>query len=174
MPSGGSRSTRRGEEVLAILFGVAVLVAGGAGVYFVSTMSVHTEPAAVPSSPGTVAERYSGAIDEARRLARTLVVEDNLPGLSVAAAAGGRIVWAEAFGWADVERRVPMTPLTRLRIGSVSIPLAAAAVGVLYERGGIDLDAPVQRYGPASISTPRCSGTFPHSPRRSGRSASVR
>jgi CubicO group peptidase (beta-lactamase class C family) len=48
-------------------------------------------------------------------------VEENLPGLSVAVAVDGGIVWAEGFGWADVERRAPATPLTRFRIGSVSM-----------------------------------------------------
>jgi CubicO group peptidase (beta-lactamase class C family) len=104
----------------------------------------------VPSrTAGPPAEPYSGAVEEARRLVRALLVKENLPGLSVAVAMDGVTVWAEAFGWADVERRVPATPLTRFRIGSVSIPMTAAAVGLLHERGRIDIDAPVQRYIPA-------------------------
>ena len=43
-------------------------------------------------------------MEEARRLARSLLVDENLPGLSVAVARDGEIVWAEGFGWADVER----------------------------------------------------------------------
>ena len=31
--------------------------------------------------------------------------EQNLPGLSVAVGVGGEIVWAEGFGWADLEKR---------------------------------------------------------------------
>ena len=31
----------------------------------------------------------------------------NLPGLSVAVGVGGDIVWAEGFGWANLENRVP-------------------------------------------------------------------
>jgi len=148
------RATRpkrvRAEAVLALLFTAAVIVAGGAALYFVFTMSVHSDPDAVPSTAaGAPAGRYSGPVDEARRLARALVVKENLPGLSVAVALDGQIVWAEGFGWADVERRVPVTPLTRFRIGSVSTPLASAAVGLLLERGRIDLDAPVERYIPA-------------------------
>ena len=54
----------------------------------------------------------------------------------------------EGFGWADLEQRVPVTPLTRFRIGSVSKPLTAAALGLLVERGELDLDAPVQEYVP--------------------------
>src|SRR5437867_968763 len=150
----------RAEAALAVLFTAAIIVAGGAVLFFVFTISpVHTDPAAVPSTAAAAqAERYSGALEEARRLARSLLVEENLPGLSVAVALDGGIVWAEGFGWADVERRAPVTPLTRFRIGSVSKPLTAAAVGLLHDCGRIDLDAPVQRYLPAF-------------PRRSGRSA---
>jgi CubicO group peptidase (beta-lactamase class C family) len=141
---------KRVEATLAVLFAAAIMLAGGAALYFVFTMSVHTDPEAVPSTAAALpAERYSVAVGEARRLARSLVVEENLPGLSVAVGHGGRIVWAEGFGWADVERRTQVTPLTRFRIGSVSMPLTAAAVGMLHERGRIDLDAPVQRYVPA-------------------------
>jgi CubicO group peptidase (beta-lactamase class C family) len=148
MDTGITRSTRlRAEPVLAILFTAAILAGGGAALYFVFTISVHSDAAAVPSNAaGVPAERYSGAVEEARRLARSLVVKENLPGLSVAVALDGGIAWAEGFGWADVDRRVPATPLTRFRIGTVSIPVTAAAIGLLHERGRIDLDAPVQRY----------------------------
>ena len=142
------RST--GEALLAVLFAAAIVLAGGAALYFVFTMRVHSDPAAVPStSAGAPAGRHAGAVEEARRLARSLVVDENLPGLSVAVALDGGIVWAEGFGWADVERRAPVTPLARFRIGRVAIPLTSAAVGLLHERGRIDLDAPVQRYVPA-------------------------
>ena len=32
----------------------------------------------------------------------------------------GEVVWAEGFGWADVEARVPVTSATKFRDGSVS------------------------------------------------------
>jgi CubicO group peptidase (beta-lactamase class C family) len=60
----------------------------------------------------------------------------------------GGIVWAEGFGFANVERRTQVTPVTRFRLGSVSKTLTAAGVALLYERGRIDLDASVQRYVP--------------------------
>jgi CubicO group peptidase (beta-lactamase class C family) len=43
---------------------------------------------------------------------------------------------------------VPVTRTTQFRIGSVSKPLTAAALGLLVEAGKLDLDAPVQRYVP--------------------------
>ena len=88
-------------------------------------------------------------MEKSRRLARALVAGDNLPGLSVAVAVDGEIVWAEGFGWADVDSRTPVTPLTRFRLGALSKPLTAVAAALLHDRGRLDLDAPVQRYVPA-------------------------
>jgi serine beta-lactamase-like protein LACTB len=136
----------RSETLFALLVAVVITVGGGGALYFAATMAVHPDPAAVPSTPGVHAERYSGAIDESRRLAHALLLEENLPGVSVAVAREGEIVWSEGFGWADVEDRVPVTPRTQFRLGSVSKTLTAAAVALLYERGRIDLDAPVQGY----------------------------
>ena len=70
-------------------------------------------------------------------------------GLSVAVAVNGGIVWAESFGWADVDGRTPVTPLTRFRLGALSKPLTAVAAALLYDGGRLNLDAPVQRYVPA-------------------------
>jgi serine beta-lactamase-like protein LACTB, mitochondrial len=149
--------TRRGAEAaLAALFAAAMVLVCGAAIYFVSTISyVHPDPAAVPSTAADVpVKRYSGAVEASGRLARSLLVEENLPGLSVAVAVEGAIVWAEGFGWADVKSRAPVTPLTRFRLGAVSKPLTASAVALLHDRGRIDLDAPVQRYVPAYPEKP--------------------
>ena len=76
-------------------------------------------------------------------MARTLA-----PGAQIAVSRGGRVVWSKSFGCADLELDVPVGPDTRFRIGSVSKPLTAAAVGLLVEDGKLDLDAPVQTYVP--------------------------
>jgi CubicO group peptidase (beta-lactamase class C family) len=60
----------------------------------------------------------------------------------------GEVVWAEGFGWADIDARRPVTPKTLFRIGSVAMPMTATAVGLLHERGLLDLDAPVRDYVP--------------------------
>lgn len=72
-----------------------------------------------------------------------------VPGLSAAIGVGGELLWAEGFGYADVENRVPMLPQTKLRVASVSKSLTSAALGLLVEQGKLDLDAPVQRYVPS-------------------------
>jgi CubicO group peptidase (beta-lactamase class C family) len=102
---------------------------------------------------------YMGAVEEGRSIARTLTAGERLPGLSLAVAVNGETVWAEGFGWAELDSQAPVTPGTLFRIGGVSETFTAAAVGLLAERGRVDLDAPVQRYVPGfpekehSIST---------------------
>jgi len=70
------------------------------------------------------------------------------PGAQIAVSRGGRLVWSRSFGCADVELDVPVGPETRLRIGSVSKPLTAAAIGLLVQEGKLDLDVPIQKYVP--------------------------
>ncbi|HEV8383852.1 MAG TPA: serine hydrolase domain-containing protein, partial [Candidatus Acidoferrales bacterium] len=96
-----------------------------------------------PSPPGSLAE----AIVRARELVKSQLAP-KVPGLAVAVAADGKIIWSEGFGYADWETKAPVTTSTRFRIGSVSKPLTAAGLALLVERGRLDLDAPVQKYIP--------------------------
>lgn len=88
------------------------------------------------------------AITAARVVVRELISTHQIPGFSVAVARDGAIVWSETFGLADVEQRVPVTTLTRFRLGSVSKVVTAAGLARLVEEGRLDLDAPIQRYVP--------------------------
>jgi CubicO group peptidase (beta-lactamase class C family) len=50
---------------------------------------------------------------------------------------------------ADLENFVPATPQTLFRLASISKSLTATGAMQLWERGKLDLDAPVQKYCPA-------------------------
>ena len=97
---------------------------------------------------------FAGAIDRGRTLVTGIVTSRQIPGFSVAVAVDGRLAWSEGYGVADAEHRVPVTPLTRFRLGSVSKVLTAAAVARLVEDGRLDLDAPVQQYVPGFPTKP--------------------
>lgn len=94
-------------------------------------------------------DRYAEAIDVARAIMTAIQEYSGTPGMSVAVGMDGEILWSEGFGYADVENRVPVWEETKFRIGSVSKPITAAALGLLYEQGKLDFDAPVQRYVPS-------------------------
>jgi len=91
---------------------------------------------------------YADPIQASRDIILEIMEMEGVPGASVAVGVGGEVVWAEGFGWASVELGVPVTTLTKFRIGSVSKTLTATALGLLLERGQLDLDLPVQTYVP--------------------------
>ena len=91
---------------------------------------------------------YAKAEEHARAVGKDLLAR-GIPGLSLAVAVNGKIVYSEGFGLADLEERAPVWPSTKFRIGSVSKPLTAAALVLLVEQGKLDLDAPVQKYVPS-------------------------
>jgi serine beta-lactamase-like protein LACTB, mitochondrial len=77
------------------------------------------------------------------------MAESSVPGISVAVVEDGEYVWSEGFGMADLENFVPATPQTLYRLASISKSLTATGAMQLWERGKLDLDAPVQKYCPA-------------------------
>jgi CubicO group peptidase (beta-lactamase class C family) len=92
---------------------------------------------------------YASAILADRRFIADTMRALGAPGASITVIKDGEVVWSEGFGWADIEQRVAVTPLTRFRIGSVSKSLTAIGLGLLVQEGKLDLDAPIQRYVPS-------------------------
>ena len=134
--------------VSLIVLAVSVLIAAGLGLFgyiaFTAT-PLHPNPQDVPSvSRSASPPTWEGAVEQARQIVRAGLTAQNLPGLSVAVGIGGEIVWAEGFGWADMEKRAPVAPDTRFRIGTASTALTSAAVGLLLEKGRLTLDDEIQ------------------------------
>ena len=128
---------------------VPVAIAGLWGYMSFTAIPLHPNPGAVPSAARSAAlPPWADAADRGRQIVRAALSEQNLPGLSVAVGADGGIVWAEGFGWSDFETRAPVTPETRFRIGTASIALTSAAVGLLVEDGRLKLDDAIQAYVP--------------------------
>jgi serine beta-lactamase-like protein LACTB len=126
------------------------LVAGVIWEYMSATATpLHPNAASVPAEGDSAAlPKWDKAVEQARQQVRADLVERNLPGLSVAVGIRGEIVWAEGFGWADLENRTKVTPETRFRIGTASTALTSVAVGLLLEEGRLLLDEKIQTYVP--------------------------
>ena len=96
------------------------------------TVPLFAQPQDVPSVIDSApSPQYAAAVERARELVRAAILEQNLPGVSVAVGAGGTIVWAEGFGWRDVETRTPVTPNARFHIGTAASAVTTAAVAPL-------------------------------------------
>jgi CubicO group peptidase (beta-lactamase class C family) len=65
------------------------------------------------------------------------------PSVSIAVVDHGRIVWAKAYGLADVAGKAPATTRTLYQAGSISKPVAASAAMQLVQEGRLGLDKPV-------------------------------
>ena len=69
------------------------------------------------------------------------------PGCTIGASRAGATVSA-AFGFADLERRMPLTPTSILEAGSVSKQFTAGAIVLLALDGKLSLDDDIRRYFP--------------------------
>ena len=112
---------------------------------FAQSQSVASVAGPAPST------QYAAAVERARGFVRAAVLEQNLPGVSVAVGAEGALVWAEGFGWRDVETRTPVTPATRFNIGTAASVVTAAVAPLGLTNTGADSAA---EWSPEHIGEP--------------------
>ncbi|MEX1140586.1 MAG: serine hydrolase domain-containing protein, partial [Bacteroidota bacterium] len=111
---------------------------------FLLLLAAYTEVPGQPTKP----LGYKETIERARRFVSDSLRVHNIPGASVSVSVNGAVIWSEGFGYADLEQKVPVSNETKFRIGSISKPLTAAGLGVLYDEGRINLDTLIQAYVP--------------------------
>ena len=92
--------------------------------------------------------QHEEAIVQGRRVMNELVSQ-RVPGASVAVWLRGKSIWSEGFGWADIEGKRKAGLSSQYRIGSISKPLTAAAIGRLLEAGKLNLDSDIRLYVPS-------------------------
>jgi CubicO group peptidase (beta-lactamase class C family) len=95
-------------------------------------------------------EGPDAAIEQSRVAAQLLTTNGRvqIPGVSVAVVLDGHVVWADAFGYANVELRAPSTQDTRFRIASISKTFTGTLLARLAEAGRLDLDAHIRTIDP--------------------------
>ena len=92
---------------------------------------------------------------EVRKLIQTQMASRGIPSFSVAVAQHGQIIWEEAFGFADKEKRIPANKETMYYIASTTKTFTATALKVLEEHKQIDFDRPINDYiKPMSVTSP--------------------
>jgi serine beta-lactamase-like protein LACTB, mitochondrial len=100
--------------------------------------------------PGVVVAQHA----RADSLVEWFMAEHHVPGLAIGVVVNGEVGWTAGYGMADLENFAPVTPETLFRLGSMSKSLTATAAMQLWERGKLDLDAPIQRYCPLFPAKP--------------------
>jgi CubicO group peptidase (beta-lactamase class C family) len=107
----------------------------------------------IPSIQAQQTNRYSEQLANFERFVNEQMRADQIVGLSIGFVKGD-FVWAQGFGYADLENKTPAKPESAYRLASVTKPMTAVAILQLVEAGKINLDAEVQTYVPY----------FPHKP----------
>ena len=96
--------------------------------------------------PQLAQQPYAKPISESQAAVRAFLEKNDVPGVGVAVAIKGKVVWSEGFGLADRESKTAASPETRFGLGSISKSLTTALALRLAEQGKLDLDAPIERY----------------------------
>ncbi|MBK8023317.1 MAG: serine hydrolase [Chloroflexi bacterium] len=73
----------------------------------------------------------------------------HVPGVAVAVVKEGEVVYAEGFGYRDVENQLPVTPETLFAIGSSSKAFTATGAGIMVDEGKLDWHTPIRKWLPA-------------------------
>lgn len=97
--------------------------------------------AAVPCT----ASDLEGQIDA---VALAAVDAGRTPGLSIAVARGGEIIFSKGWGFADLENHVQSTATTNYGVGSITKPFTSLAIMQLVEQDKVDVGDPITRYIP--------------------------
>lgn len=128
----------------AVIVGGAIVAGLGAFAVHRAAVTAPLFPQArqVPSTADTApAAALAPAVQQARAVVRAAILEQNLPGVSVAVGIDDAMVWAEGFGWRDIETRAAVTPTTRFHIGTAASIVQPAAASLSLARTGTDTAA---------------------------------
>ncbi|HUX72546.1 MAG TPA: serine hydrolase domain-containing protein [Steroidobacteraceae bacterium] len=123
---------------------IAVLFCTAGAAAAAGSAAIMPLPRAAPESVGLSAARLR-TMSEFFRIEAS---RHTAPGYVLMVARGGKLVAASAVGYRNIAQRLPMTLDTRFRIASMSKPITAVAVLMLYEEGRFQLDDPLARFLP--------------------------
>lgn len=90
----------------------------------------------------------SARLERVREWMRRYLDAGKLPGMLTLVARHGEVVFLDALGWQDVAAATPIAEDTLFRIYSMTKPVTAVAVMMLYEEGRFQLDDPIGHYLP--------------------------
>jgi CubicO group peptidase (beta-lactamase class C family) len=103
---------------------------------------------AVSFSIGLSAQNF-GAIDSILQLQ---INKYNTPGAVGLVIKDGKVLYDKAFGYSNLEQKMPMTNRSIFRIASQTKAVVSVAFLQLVEKGAVGLDDPIEKYFPAFSS----------------------
>ena len=109
---------------------------------------------AIAGSSWLTARRATGPA-ELDQFIRTKMGRDHIPGVAACLVRNGSIAWSNGYGWADLEKRIPMTIDSLQNIGSVSKTFTTTALLQQLEANRLQLDDDVSRHLPFPVRNPK-------------------
>lgn len=89
---------------------------------------------------------FNASISQSERYVSEFMEAHHVPGMQIAVSYKNEWVWSKSFGYSNLELEIPVTPLSKFRIASVSKPVTAVLTAYLYQNGIVDIDASVNNY----------------------------
>ena len=103
-------------------------------------------PSEAPVTEKLIDPQYRVAASNVLHAMETRRMKIGAPSYSAAVAIKGKLVWAGALGWANIDNNIKATPDTIYRVGSTSKAITATALARLVDASIIDLDMPISTY----------------------------
>ncbi|HQU60211.1 MAG TPA: serine hydrolase domain-containing protein, partial [Saprospiraceae bacterium] len=94
------------------------------------------------------AARIAKALEDIRKLADSLRILQEIPGIGFGIVKDGEVLLAEGFGFRDQEQQLPVSEQTLFAIGSSSKAFTAAGLAMLADEGKLEWDKPIIEYMP--------------------------
>lgn len=88
-------------------------------------------------------------LDKLRKYVNEIMKDSKVPGLAMGIVKDGEVIFAEGFGFRDLEQKLPVTTKTLFAIGSCTKAFTTMGIGMLVEEGQVDWDKPVRTYLPS-------------------------
>jgi CubicO group peptidase (beta-lactamase class C family) len=123
-------------------------------ILILSLMMILFAVSTASASPSTPSAAFAGGPTDKAELesfmdgaVNAILTAHHIPGATVALVKGDRMIFAKGYGYADIEKRLPVVAnQTLFRIGSVSKLFIWTAIMQLSEEGKVDLDADINIY----------------------------
>jgi CubicO group peptidase (beta-lactamase class C family) len=106
--------------------------------------------ALLPAAPLFAADQNSidAFIEEKMR-------RDHIPGVAACIFDAERVIWSKAYGWANIDQRIPMSLDGLQNIASISKTFTTTAIMQLYEAGLLQLDEDLNSILPFVVRNPK-------------------
>ncbi len=111
-------------------------------------LAVPSFPQGLPSAKPEDVGMSTARLERIRPVMQAYVDEGKVPGMITAVARRGKLVHVDQLGMMDLEPGKKMRSDTIFRIYSMTKPVTAVAMMILYEEGRHRLNEPVSKYLP--------------------------